>query len=60
MTAEALRALLSLSGLSTRALARMLDVSPMWVSRRATGAVPITTSDAAAIVAALESVGGRR
>ncbi len=38
---EALEAL----GLSSRSFARILGVSPMWVSRRTTGQTPISTED---------------
>lgn len=41
-------------GLSTRELARRLEVSPMWVSRRTTGAVPISTEDELLILETLE------
>lgn len=33
-------------GLSTRELARRLEVSPMWVSRRTTGEVALTSDEA--------------
>jgi transcriptional regulator with XRE-family HTH domain len=48
--------LLDERGVSTRELARRLEVSPMWVSRRTTGAVPISTEDELLIRETVERV----
>jgi transcriptional regulator with XRE-family HTH domain len=48
-----LSAALDRTGVSGRELARRLDVTPMWVSRRATGQTPITLQEASRILEAL-------
>jgi plasmid maintenance system antidote protein VapI len=53
MTPDVLAALLERLDVSTRELARRLDVSAMWVSRRVRGEVPITAPDADRILEAL-------
>lgn len=52
--AEELRAILGRANKSRRALARDLDVDPMWVSRRLTGSQPFTVEDVVRICRALE------
>lgn len=54
MTAADLSAKLDGLGVSTRELARRLDVSAMWVSRRRTGEVPLTVEDSTRILQALD------
>lgn len=54
MTPEALTALLERTGVSARELARRLDVSAMWVSRRQRGETPIAVEDATAILEVLD------
>lgn len=56
MNAEQLLERLADRGVSVRELARRLEVSAMWVSRRTTGAVPISTEDELLILEALERV----
>jgi hypothetical protein len=41
---------------STRQLAQVLEVSPMWVSRRTTSQVPISDEDRVLIVEALDRI----
>jgi transcriptional regulator with XRE-family HTH domain len=53
MTPDDLRAQLDASGVSARELARRLHVSPMFVSRRLSGATLITRAEATRILSAL-------
>lgn len=54
MTPDAFRELLERSGMTGRELARVLGVSPMWVSRRLSGKTAIRGIDAAVIRKALD------
>lgn len=55
-TAATLRALMDNHDLSVRELAALLDVSHMWVQRRARGEVALSDEDTERIRAVLENV----
>ena len=51
--AAEVRAIIARQGISASALAARLNESPMWLSRRTRGIVPLTVGDLARIAAAL-------